>query len=393
MVSLVELQQRMERFLDERAGEMAAFSDYLGLHPEVSAEEVESSRLFVETLRKNGFSVEFPFMGIETAFLAKKQGGPGGVVALLAEYDALPEIGHACGHNLHGTLSLYAGLALGRVVEETGGSVWVVGTPAEEADGAKIPMAEAGVFDGVDLAMMVHSHAPETWPDFRALALHGYDFVFRGRPAHASAAPWEGRSALNGLKLFLVAMDMLRLQARPETRMHAIITEGGTAVNIIPEKASCRIEVRAPEKTGLDELMAHVFDCARGAALATGTTVEWEKYLRSFDDMRPNFTAEALVAARLEEQGFACRPSPGAMGSTDVGNVSSRCPAIQPMMAITDQSLALHTKEFAAATMTPEGHDALLRGTKALAATGLCVLSDPSLRARIRADFETRDRS
>jgi amidohydrolase len=392
MFSMQELQRRTERFLDEKAGEMTAFSDFLGHHPELPAEEFESSRRFVEVLRENGFEVEFPFLGIETAFMAKKRRGEGGVVALLAEYDALPEIGHACGHSLHGTLSLYAGLALGQAVEETGGEAWVVGTPAEEADGAKSPMADAGVFDGVDLAMMVHASGGTTWTDYRSLALHGYDITFRGKTAHAAAAPWDGRNALNGAKLFLVAMDMLRQQARPETRMYGIITNGGSAVNVIPDRAACRVEVRAPEKSGLDELMAQVFDCARGAAIATGTSVEWEKYLQSFDDMRPNPAAEALVKEMLEAQGFPCSPGPGAMGSTDVGNVSYRCPAIQPMMAITERPLALHTREFAEATFTPEAHDALLRGAKALAATGLRVLSDPALRERIRADFLIRDR-
>lgn len=387
MLSIQELQGHMERFLDERAGEMGAFSDFLGRHPELPAKEYESSRLFVETLRKEGFEVEFPFLGIETAFMAKKRRGKGGIVAFLAEYDALPEIGHACGHSLHGTLSLYAGLALGRIVEETGGEVWVVGTPAEEEDGAKSPMADAGVFDGVDLAMMFHASGGCSWTDYRSLALHGYDFTFRGRTAHAAAAPWDGRNALNGLKLFMVAMDMLRQHARPETRMNGVITNGGSAVNVIPDHAVCRVEVRAPEKAGLDELMEQVFDCARGAALATGTSVEWARFLQSFDDMRPNPAAEGLAREMLEAHGFPCVAGPGASGSTDVGNVSYRCPAIQPMMAITEKPLVLHTKAFAEVTFTPEAHDALLRGAKALAATGLHVLADPAVRERIHADF------
>jgi amidohydrolase len=388
----LELQRAMERFLEDLKPEMSAFSDHLGLNTELPGREYESSRLFVEVLRKAGFEVEFPFLGIETAFMARKKRGKGGVVALLAEYDALPEIGHACGHNLHGTMSLYAGLALGQAVEATGGEVWVVGTPAEEADGAKGPMSDAGVFDGVDLAMMIHSSGGKSWTDYRSLALHGYDFTFRGKTAHAAAAPWEGRNALNGVKLFLLAMDMLRQHVRPETRMYGVITDGGTAVNVIPDRATCRVEARAPEKAGLDDLMEKLFDCARGAALATGTTVEWEKYLQSFDDMLPNPEAETLIKEMLEAQGFACTAGPGAMGSTDVGNVSYRCPAIQPMVAITGRNLALHTREFAEATFTEEAHDALLRATKALAATGLRVLADPSLRDRIRSVFPIRDR-
>jgi len=388
-----DLKGEIENFLDGRAEEIVALSDRLGKNPEVSGKEFESSRILAETLAKGGFEVELPFMGIETAFMAKKKCGPGGVVALLAEYDALPGIGHGCGHNLHGTLSVYAGLALARAVEKTGGEVWVVGTPAEETDGAKVPMAREGVFDGADLAMMFHSNAGKSYVDMRVLAIEAFEFVFKGRTAHSAAAPWDGVSALNALRLFLNAVDMLRLHLRPTSRVHAVVSEGGTAPNIIPDRAACFVEARSPRLEGADELFGFIFDCARGAATATRTSVEWRQAAQPFVDLRPNLPAEELAREMLEAYGFTCVPGPGAEGSSDVGNISARCPVIHPMVDITGRPVTIHTHEFAQATFAPEAHDALLRGSKALASIGLAVLTDPALRDRIRAAFtENRDR-
>lgn len=382
-------EKRMDDFLTQRREEAFRFSDHLGRNPETSGKEFESSHLFVEVLRKNGFSVEFPFLGLPTAFMAKKisKGKPGGKVALLTEYDALPEIGHACGHNAHGTMSLYAGLALGEVVEETGGEVWVVGTPAEEEDGAKSAMSDQGIFDSVDLALMFHAFGRDSFTDYRSLALDGYDFTFKGKPAHAAATPWEGISALHGVQLFLMAQDMLRLHLRPEARLHAIITEGGAATNIIPESASCRVEFRAPKRPYLDQVAEAVFNCARGAALATGTEVSWQKFMLSFDDMLPSLTAEAVMKDILADLGVTCSSGQGPTGSTDVGNVSYRCPAIQPELAITPLPLSLHTHEFAEATMSPTGHEAIFLGSRALARMGLRVLMDAKLREAMHQDF------
>ena len=378
----------MDDFLASRREQAIRVSDQLGRNPELSGKEFESSRIFAEILKENGFSVEYPYLGLPTAFMARKVSSrKGGKVALLAEYDALPEIGHACGHNAHGTMSVFAGLALGEIVEETGGEVWVVGTPAEEEDGAKSAMSDQGVFDGVDLALMFHAFGRDSFTDYRSLALDGYDFTFRGKPSHAAASPWEGRSALHGVQLFLMAQDMLRLHLRPEARLHSIITAGGAATNIIPEIASCRVEFRAPKRPYLDTVAEAVFNCARGAAIATGTEVSWKKFMLSFDDMLPSPTAESLMKDILSELGVSCTSGQGPTGSTDVGNVSYRCPAIQPELAITKLPLSLHTREFAEATMSPEGHDAILLGSRALARMGLRVLTDGEVREALHRDF------
>lgn len=370
-----------------------ALSDDIAAHPELSFEEFRTSRCFADLLRNEGFAVESPFCDLPTAFCARK--GEGGArIAFLVEYDALPEIGHACGHNLHGTLSVLASLALAFALEKQNvrGEVWAVGTPAEETDGAKVLMAERGVFDDCDLAVMFHSNAVDTYVDYRSLALDGFEFTFKGKAAHAAAAPWEGRNALNALEFFLRALHMLRQHVRPEIRMAGIVTNGGSAPNVIPEEARYRLEARAPRRGELDSLMEQIFNCARGAALATQTDVSFEKFMRSFDDMLPNPTGEALLAEILNELGVSVGSSPGPMGSTDVGNVSYRCPALQPELAITSRPFMLHTREFAKATVTEEAHRALLVGAEALARLGWRVLTDASLRQRIRKDFEIQKR-
>lgn len=383
--------RRAEEFIDARAAEMAAFSDWLAEHPELSGEEYESSRLMAEKLRGEGFEVEYPFCGIPTAFMAKKSfGAKKPAVAIMAEYDALPGIGHGCGHNLHGTMSLYAGLALGEAMAGAGlcGELRVVGTPAEEGDGAKIKMADDGVFDDADLAVMIHSDAAESLADYRALGLNGFDFTFTGQTAHSAGSPWDGRSAQNGALLFMEAMNMLRLHMRDGCRLHAIITQVDGAANIIPDKAVCRVEARAPEKNMLDELTEGVFRCARGAAVATATEVSWERFEGHFEPVLPNPAAEKLAEEIMAQYGVECTRGRGPQGSSDVGNVSYRCPAIQPELAITERKLALHTREFAAATMTDEGHAALVKGTKILAAICLRVFADEKLRLEMHGGFE-----
>ena len=345
--------RRAEEIIDARAAEMAAFSDWLAEHPELSGEEYESSRLMAEKLRGEGFEVEYPFCGIPTAFMAKKSfGAKKPAVAIMAEYDR------------------------------------VVGTPAEEGDGAKIKMADDGVFDDADLAVMIHSDAAESLADYRALGLNGFDFTFTGQTAHSAGSPWDGRSAQSGALLFMEAMNMLRLHMRDGCRLHALITHVSGAANIIPDKAVCRVEARAPEKNMLDELTEGVFRCARGAAVATATEVSWERFEGHFEPVLPNPAAEKLAEEIMAQYGVECTRGRGPQGSSDVGNVSYRCPAIQPELAITERKLALHTREFAAATMTDEGHAALVKGTKILAAICLRVFADEKLRMSMRGGFE-----
>ena len=384
-----KLIERLFAGIDRHWPEMAEMSDMFAADPEVSGEEFRTSKKIADVLEKAGFEVEYPFMDIPTAFLAKKgKAGSGGKAALLVEYDALPEIGHACGHNLHGAMSVLAGLGLLPLMSEIPGELFVIGTPAEETNGAKVEMAEKGVFDGCDFAIMIHSHCGKTIVKYRSLAMHAVEFTFKGRTSHAAASPWEGLNALNGLQLFFHAIDMLRQHVKQEVRMHGIYFEGGTAPNIVPERAKGRFYFRAPKAAYLDEMMEKVYNCARGAALATGTQVSWHNFEASFRDMLPNDTAEDLLEGIFTEFGIPVTGIEGFMGSSDVGDVTYKCPAVQPEMDICGKTIEAHTRAFAEATTTERAHEALKTGAKIIARSALEVLLDPDLRGKMWDDYK-----
>lgn len=381
--------QRLDLEIEKHWPKIVAMSDDFAAHPEISGEEFETSRKIVDVLKSAGFNVEYPYLGIPTAFLASKgKRTAGGKAALLVEYDALPEIGHACGHNLHGSMSVLAGIALSPLLDEIDGELIVVGTPAEETNGAKVEMAKKGVFDGCDFAIMIHCCGGRTIVGYRSLAMDALEFTFTGQTSHAASAPWEGRNALNGLQLFFHAIDMLRQHVKPDARMHGIVHEGGAAPNIVPDRAVGRFYFRAPKRAYLDRIIDQVLNCARGAALATATGVTWRNFEASFMDMLPNKAAEDMVENILSEFGIPVVPCDGFMGSSDVGDVTYRCPALQPELDISaGKNIEPHTREFAAATVSEEGHKALKAGAKVLGRAVLDVLLDPTLRERMWADY------
>lgn len=383
------LVEQVDATIRVRARDAIELSDELAAHPEVSEHEFESSTLHVGFLRKTGFHVEFPFFGIPTAYHGNvgSCSGSGGRVAIMAEYDALPGIGHACGHNVHGAMSLLAGAALAPVMERLGGELHIIGTPAEETNGAKIIMAEGGVFDGFDLALMVHSSNNESRVRYRSLAMDGVEFTFKGQASHAAASPWEGRNALNGAQLFFHAIDMLRQHVRPEVRMHGIYVDGGVACNIVPETATVRFYFRSPHRVYLNTLLERVYNAARGAALATETEVGWHTFELSFDELLPNEVAEAMMESVYDELHTAYGHDEYPVGSSDVGNVSQRCPTLQPLLSIIDKPLTLHTREFAAATVEPQAHEAIVTGARILARAALKTFLDSDLRKHMRKEL------
>lgn len=248
----------------------------------------------------------------------------------------------------------------------------------------KCSMAGSGLFDGYDLAIMIHSCGGFSTTAFRSLAMDGYRFTFKGRASHAAGAPWEGKNALNGVQLMFHAVDMLRQHTIPEARMHGVFDYGGAAPNIVPDRAVCRFEFRAPTRSYLDGLTSRCLDCARGAALATGTEVSWEKFESSFDEMIPNQPGESMIGEIYSELGIPFDPPVDPTGSTDVGNVSQRCPALQPLLAITPGRYALHTVEFAESVTGPEAHDALLLGAKVIGRAVVKTILDRELAASMR---------
>ena len=388
-----DLEAKVLDAIDGCRGAVASVSRAIWERPETGGRESFASALAMGVLGEAGFQVEGGFGGIPTAFLARK-GRPAASglasprIAFLAEYDALPELGHACGHNLICASALAAGIGLAAADPE--GEILVYGTPAEETDGAKAAMAAAGLFDGVDAALMIHPYSGN-YLYTEALALDGIEIVFAGRSAHAAAAPWEGRSALDAVIMTFNAVNALRQTMRPEARIHGIITDGGAAPNIVPERSSARFYVRARTRSYLDELAERFRGCARGAALATGTELSIGSFEASFDDMLNNRTlAERFRghAGRLP----GSRPfgeSPDSFGSIDMGNVSKVAPAIHVLIDIADgREVGLHTREFRELAGTAYAEEAAFRAAKALALTALDAMSDPGFLARVRSEFE-----
>lgn len=387
-----DLWKRVEAEIERLGPSAFEISDWMAAHPEIGGEEHGATKMHAEFLSRLGFDVTLPAWNMETAYGGVMPGsGAGRRVALLAEYDALVGLGHACGHNAHGSMSLLAAAGLAAVMKEIPGELLVLGTPAEENYGGKIVMAERGAFDGLDFAIMIHCAGGRSCVPYRALACRAYEFTFEGKAAHAAGAPWVGRNALNAVRILFDSLDMWRQHLKPEIRLHGIVTEGGYYANIVPERAVAQFYFRAPERDMEDDLIEKALDCARGAALCTGTKVSWKLFEEPFDSMKPNAAAEAMVQEIFDGLGVPTIPSYPASNSTDVGNVSWKCPALQPELDITDGApVAAHTREFAAACASPAVHEKIVTGAKILAKSLLSVLTDDALAVKIRADFESQ---
>lgn len=365
-------------------------SDGFYANPELGLKEVRTSSMMQALLKEHGFSMESGIAGMETAFKASiGSGGP--VVALLAEMDALPGIGHACGHNIGGTASVGAGAALAKALSnklpEGKGTLLVLGTPAEELGKGKVEMIKAGVFDGVDAAMMVHgSSGRRVVKHF--LGLVRLNFTFHGKSSHASAYPEEGVNALDAVILLFTSIGLLRQQMRGDVRVHGIITEGGKAPNIIPERAAASFYVRAKDLKELDSIKGRVIECARGAAASTGCSLEAAEGGDLNAPMKINTAfagvyRRALDLLNLKEDAEAAEKN---VGSSDIGNVSQIIPTIHPHVPIR-KGINIHTQAFADATITPDGHGALMEGVKALGLTAIELLFNPDALESIKKDF------
>ncbi|MEW6400136.1 MAG: M20 family metallopeptidase [Bacillota bacterium] len=375
-----ELRRRVGERVRALAPRLTEVARFLKEHPEVGHQEYEAQRLLCSVLEEAGFAVERGVGGLPTSFRAEHPSGGGRRprIAFLAEYDALPEIGHGCGHNLIAAISLGAALALR---EEGRGTVVVLGTPAEETTGGKIAMCEAGVFDGLDAAMLVHP-GWQTSVGGSSLASHPVEIEFFGRAAHAAAAPEKGINALDAMLLTFQAVHAVRPRLDPAVRLPGIILDGGTAPNVVPDHTRARFSLRAADARYLEEVVVPaVLDCARGAAQATGCRLEWRFYEPLFQDMRGNPVLARLFADEMRHLGHRVEELPPTErgGSTDVGNVSHRVPAVQPSVAIGDPPPPGHTREFAEATLSEPALRAMLDACTALAVTGARLLHDAGL--------------
>jgi amidohydrolase len=389
MSDIEALKHRVVEEVDSLRDELIRMADTIHDHPEVAFEEHRSAGLLADLLASHGFAVERGQAGLDTAFVATFQGRvEGTAIAFLAEYDALPGLGHACGHNLIGTSAVGAGLAAKTVVPELGGAIHVIGTPAEEGGGGKAYLVDAGVFDGVDAAMMVH---PSTRNLTRRTSLTSYkvSIEFFGKPAHAAAKPDEGINALEALILTYNGINALRQHVRPDARIHGVITHGGEAPNIVPEYAAARFYVRAADKAYTTEVLEKVRACAEGAATATGATLKLEEYSPHYDTMLPNPVLAGLAEANLSALGIEVSPPEvdERMGSSDMGNVSQVVPALHPYIAIGPEEMGGHTQEFAEASRSPAGHEGMINAAKLLAMTAVDLLGQPRTVDEVKAAF------
>jgi amidohydrolase len=392
MSNVGQLKERVVAEIDARRNELIQISDAIHAQPEVAFEEFESAALLRQTLEKDGFTIAQGVAGLETAFVATARGqGDGPTVAILAEYDALPGLGHACGHNLIGTAAVGAGLALRMVLPELVGAIQVIGTPGEEGGGGKAILVEAGVFDGVDAAMMVH---PSSKNLTRRTSLTSYkiQIEFFGKPAHAAAKPDEGINALEALILTYNGINALRQHIRDDARVHGIITHGGDAPNIVPEYAAARFYVRAADTPYTLQVIEKIKGCAEGAARATGARLAFSEYAPHYDNRLPNQKLYDLAEANMAALGLELAAPDERMGSSDMGNVSQVVPAIHPYVAIGPEDMGGHTAEFCTAAGSPAGHEGMIKAAKIMAMTAVDLLAVPANVTEARRSFEEQKR-
>lgn len=359
-------------------------------NPETAFQEVQASGWLADYLESRGFDVTRGAFDLPTAFMARKGSGAP-VVAFLAEYDALPGIGHGCGHNIIATAGCGAGVALASVLDQAGGSVVVFGTPAEEGGGAKVTMVRRGCMEGIDAAMMVHPSGTREVDGGPVIARATFEVECFGRAAHAASSPDQGINALDALVIGYVGIAALRQHIPATSRLHGIITDGGQAPNIVPEHAAGRFYVRARTEQELENLKQRALACFRAGAEATGARVEFRWINEQTSELWTNETLAAAYranAARIGRTVLNGREAPPmSTGSTDMGNVSKVVPAIHPMIAISDTPIPGHSIEMTEAAASGLGDKAVIDGAKVLAMTGLDVLMRPDVLESARRDF------
>lgn len=386
----VDWKRDVEREVDALERRLRDVSEYVFSHPELKFEERLAATRLGDELEAAGFAVERGVAGLATSLRAEHPAiADGPKVAVLAEYDALPDLGHACGHNLIAAAALGAALAVGRVKPKLPGRLVFLGTPAEEGGGGKVAMIDAGLFRGVDAAMMFHP-APFTTVGHGSLAITEVRVEFRGVAAHASAWPEKGINALDAVIQTYDGINALRQHIKDGSRIHGIITHGGVKPNIVPDYAAAEFYVRAAETAYRDELLAKVRRCAEGAALATGATLTFSTISVPYKAMRSNRVLDETFARNLERLGWSLDVPPGGsfpLGSTDMGDVSQAVPAIHPYLAICGADVAGHSASFADASSSERGQRAMLAAAKAMATTIVDVLTSPDVVRRAWDEF------
>jgi len=388
---LDDAKTRVAQAVDRLADDLERLSHRIHANPELAFEEEKAAAWLTEFLERQGTQVERGVGGLPTAFRATIPGrGPGPTIAIMAEYDALPNIGHACGHNVIATAGAGAVAALAAALRTFpfDGRIQVIGTPAEEGGAGKVKLLEAGVFEDVDAAMMIHGRCgTQIWRP--TLGIIKVKCEFFGKAAHASSWPWRGVNALNAVIQLFVSLDQMRQQIRPEARVHGVITRGGEQANIIPEHTAAEFYLRAPTKEYCKELLRRFEGCAEGAATATGCTVEVTADPIIHDPLKPNFAMATLFEKNLARIDFPVDPEDGqaGYGSTDCGNVSQALPTIHPYIRISPDGIPGHSREFAEWAKSPMARKGLVAAAKALAMTALDLVARPAELEKAKEEF------
>ncbi|MFC1906419.1 M20 family metallopeptidase [Chloroflexota bacterium] len=387
-LEIEKLQASVISGIDTQRQQLSKLSLKIHANPELGFQEVKASIWLSQYLEGSGFSTERGTCGLPTAFRASYgQGKP--TIAILAEYDALPGLGHACGHNLIATCAVGAAVASKLAIDQFGGSILVMGTPAEERDGGKIIMASRGAFNNVDMVMMVHPGVHNT-ATIHTLALQSLKVEFFGRSAHAAAKPEAGINALEAMLNSLAAINSLRQHIKSTARIHGIITDGGQAANVVPAHSAGDFIVRAEDDIYLDELKERVLNCFVGAATASGARLEhrWGKI--RYAPMRNNLTLARLFRQNMQSIGRRMQlfNASNAFGSTDMGNVSQLVPGIHPIVAIAPTDVPGHSPQFAEAAASEAGIRGLIDATKALAMTVVDLVANPEMTVKVREEFK-----
>lgn len=394
-VSLVTAgpQEDIAATVDQIAPDLVSMSDFIHDNPELGNKEYKASELLMSYLASNGFAIEKGVAGLETAFIAtyENAGGNGPAISFLAEYDALAEVSHACGHNIIGTSCVGAAVALAKNLGSNPAKVIVFGCPAEETTSGKLPMAAAGLFKRADVGMQMHPGSGETTIGSKSLALNLVDFIYEGKASHAAAAPEMGRSALDGVMLMFMGTEFLREHVKSDIRIHGIVTNGGAAANVVPEKSAARFYVRGLERPYLNTVVDRVYNIARGAAMMSETKLTITE-IKQYDNVVnvPSFMdiAEEAIKGYGIADAKKIQPWDPAGGSTDFGTASSQIPALMFGLPVAPASVAGHSREYAVATKSEAGNKALLDSSKIMAYLGYRLATEPELLAQVRADWQ-----
>lgn len=378
---------------DKIAQDIEGISDYIFNNPELGGKEYKTSEFLVDILRQYGFRVQYPYVDIPTAFRAEIGNDDSPTFAFFAEYDALPNMGengepaHACGHNWISATSVGAGLVMSKLIKNLKGKIVVFGTPAEESTGYKVDMVNKGAFADVDAGLQLHLENVNLM-NIKTLALDALRFNFTGKAAHAAGLPHEGINALDAVQLTFAGINALRQHLKSDVRVHGIVTEGGDAPNIVPDKCSCKFYVRGNNREYLNTVTKKVINCAHGAALMTGASLTVRYFENSLDDMVINPVLTQVAERNLLESGFSdFQERDMSPGSSDLGNVSRVIPIAYGYIDIGPR-VKLHEREFVEYANGTEAKERAHRAVKGMACTALEVMTQPGLLKEIRSAFD-----